>query len=191
MTPANPCFDAAAIILAGGESQRMGQNKCLLPYQGVPLIQHVVEQLAPHFHQVSVSTNTPEAYAFLGLPTVVDQTPGCGPLMGIFSALSRSVHAWNFVVAADIPELPHPLISTLYEERNGHNCVVPRTSTGRFQPLFAFYNRTLLQPMEKCLESGKHRAMDGLLVADRREIRIEETLLENLNTPDDYAKSNK
>ena len=191
MTPTDPCFEAAAIILAGGESRRMGQNKCLLPYRGVPLIQHVAAQLVPRFQQVSVSTNMPEAYAFLGLPMVPDQTPDRGPLMGIVSSLTRSQHGWNFVVAADIPELPHALISELYEKREGHNCVVPRTSTGHFQPLFAFYHRSLLRPMEACLDTGKHRAIDGILVADRCELQIDEKLLANLNTPEDYANANR
>ncbi len=189
--PTFPPYDAGAIVLAGGKSRRMGKNKCLLPYQGLPLIEHVTNQLRPLFQDVLISTNEPDLYRFLGLPMVPDEVADQGPLMGIASALAQSQHDWNLVVATDIPALPLPLIAQMYEKTIGHSCVVPITRSGKYEPLFAFYHRSLVAPMRSCLESGQLRVHYLLEISVRCDILIEDTLLSNLNTPMQYSRSNK
>jgi molybdenum cofactor guanylyltransferase len=184
-------YDAGAIVLAGGKSRRMGKNKCLLPYQGLPLIQHVTDQLRPLFQDVLISTNEPDLYGFLGLPMVADEVTDQGPLMGIASALAQSQHDWNLVVATDIPDIPLPLIVQMYEKTIGHTCVVPITHSGKYEPLFAFYHRSLVAPIRTCLESGKLRVQDILEISVRCDVSIEDTLLSNLNTQTQYSKSNR
>ena len=189
--PSSPPYGAGAIVLAGGKSRRMGQNKSLLPYRGVPLIQHVINQLRPLFSDILISTNDTGTYRFLGLPMVPDEVADQGPLMGIASALLQSSHDWNLVVATDIPELPLSLIAQMYEKTAGHSCVVPVTGLGKYEPLFAFYHRSLVASMHTCLQSGKRRVQDILEISERHEVIIEDSLLCNLNTPDQYAIINQ
>lgn len=186
-----PPYDAGAIILAGGNSRRMGTNKCLLPYQGQPLIQYVVHQLRPLFTTLTVSTNTPETYAFLGLPMVGDAVTGQGPLAGIGAALARATHPWNFVIAADMPEIPLELLHTLALRRAGNRCVVPQTPSGHYEPLFAFYHRALLPDIETALLGGQFRLQYFLHQMEAAAVPISDPGLSNLNTPGDYAASRR
>jgi len=97
-------INATAIVMAGGESRRMGRDKSLLAVGGHPIIQSICEQLRGHFGEILISANEPEKLAFLGLNVVPDRIPGQGPLMGIACALEASRSNLNFVVAGDIPQ---------------------------------------------------------------------------------------
>lgn len=179
-------YDAGAIILAGGGSSRMGCNKSLLPYRGIPLIAHIARQLEPHFGELMIGANTPAEYAFLGLPAVADQVPGQGPLMGLVSCLEAASHDWNLVVATDIPELPLALLPRMFAQTAAHRCVVPRTPDGRFQPLFGLYHRTLTAEMWSLLERGERRMQALLDQLAPATVPVDEHALRNLNTSAEY-----
>src|SRR2546422_171213 len=103
-----------SIILAGGQSRRMGQNKALLRLApgGPTLIERVIAAVAP-FGPLLLVTNTPEVYAFLGRPMVPDAETGVGPLAGLLAGLQAAVPAYNFVLACDMPWLQPALLAHL------------------------------------------------------------------------------
>jgi molybdopterin-guanine dinucleotide biosynthesis protein A len=76
-------------VQAGGQSSRMGEDKALKPFLGRPLIQRVIERLALMADEVLVTTNRPEAFAFLNLPLFPDLKPGRA-LGGLYTALASS-----------------------------------------------------------------------------------------------------
>lgn len=179
-------MDAAAIILAGGRSRRMGRNKALLDWHGTPLIAHIVRQLQPHFPEMLISAATQDEYLFLGLPVVLDEAPDRGPLMGLSRALEGSGHPWNFVVACDMPVLPIHHVNALYAQRDETDCVVARMEGGPREPLFAFYHQRLAPVCREHLATGQ-RSLQGLLDACRcREILLPAGSLITINTPDEY-----
>ncbi|NCU32376.1 MAG: molybdenum cofactor guanylyltransferase, partial [Candidatus Moranbacteria bacterium] len=106
---------ATAIVLAGGKSSRMGEDKSLLPVNGRPLIAHIVDQLRDRFDEIIIGANDPEKYAFLNLPVVTDIEKDKGPLMGIYSCLNASTNDVNFVTACDIPVMNTKLISDMLQ----------------------------------------------------------------------------
>jgi len=181
-----PTFDATAIILAGGKSRRMGTDKSLLPYQGRPLIQHIADQLAPHFASLLVVTNTPERYGFLQAPMAADLEPDQGPLMGIASGLKCTQHTWNLVVATDIPMIPVPLLHQLFAHRSGQRCIIPKERGGQRQPLFGLYHRDMADEILTLLAEGQRSLMSLMDRCKPSEVPIEPGLLANLNTPDAY-----
>jgi len=152
--------DATAVILAGGRSTRMEQDKSMLPIDGQPMIRHVFDQLDGNFTELIISSNTPEDYAFLPARVIADQAPGRGPLMGIASALARSGTDLNFITGCDIPDIHMPLVRRLLALADGYDAVVPRTGNDSFEPLFAVYRRNLAEPMQRVLASGKARIRD-------------------------------
>lgn len=185
-----PVFDAGAVILAGGRSRRMGRDKCLLPYRGVPLIQHVTNQLDALVGEVVVSTNRPDALAFLGLRMVSDIRPDEGPLMGIASALRQANYTWNFITAVDLPEIPLPLVTALYQEiREGTRCVIPCEDGGRVQPLLGWYHRDLAAEILSMLARGERRVHAFAESIAACQVPIPGGTLANLNTLEDYAKA--
>jgi len=145
---------AAAIILAGGQSRRMRREKSLLPVNGRTLIETVIAQIGPHFDEILVSTVAKEKFAFLHLPLIEDEMPGQGPLMAILSALRVSAHAVNFILACDIPFIHIPFMQEILSLARAHDIVVPRYRDGKFEPLFAAYNRSIIPLIEAQITAG-------------------------------------
>lgn len=180
---------ATAIILAGGRSARMGDDKALLDIGGRPMISLILDRLRPHFEQILVSANDARKYAFLGVEIVPDKVPGLGPLGGIASALERSSNDLNFVVACDIPQIDVEIVKRLLAEAEGHDGAIPRNPDGKIEPLFAVYRKSVLSAVEAALRAGELTTRDAFrncriayveLAAGER--------LANLNTPSDVEE---
>lgn len=188
----------AVVILSGGQSRRMGQNKALMPFGGQPLIERVVQVLRPLFGEILISTNTPDDYAHLGLRCVPDLLPDTGSLGGIYSGLAAASHPHVFAVACDMPFLIAPLIEFLKRLAPDYDVVIPRSSRG-LEPLHAFYSKRCLDPMRRQLEAGDHkiirffpevrvRIVEPAELAHIPDAQDERWLL-NLNTPADYDRA--
>ena len=178
---------ASALILAGGQSRRMGQDKSLLPVEGRPLIERLADHFAPHFAQVLVSANDPSKYAFLDLPIIPDETPGQGPLMGILSGLKAAAFDPVLVLACDIPVVDLAFVKNLLALAERADVVMPVSEDGRLEPLFAVYRKTALPKAEAALAEGRRRIvaiLPGLVTAHPP---MPTGWYHNLNTPEDLA----
>jgi molybdenum cofactor guanylyltransferase len=180
---------ATAIILAGGDSVRMGRDKSMLLFEGQPIIKHIMNQLRPHFNQILISSNDTSKYSFLGVEVIPDKVIGHGPLGGIASALKASANDLNFVIACDIPQVDTALMKTLLREGRDFDAVVPGISPSRYEPLFAVYNKDALSALEAALLSGDNRIIDALSPCKVKYIDLTDTQqLKNLNTMEDYLE---
>ncbi len=90
------------IILAGGQSSRMGKEKGLMRWKGKTLIEHAIAILSPLCENIIISANNDHFDSF-GYPVVGDLFPGCGPMGGIFSVLTKSETLNNLVIPSDTP----------------------------------------------------------------------------------------
>lgn len=175
---------ATAIVLSGGASQRMGEDKSIMPVHGQPLVATVVGQLAPHFENLIVSGNQ-EKHAFTGCEVVEDLESGKGPLMGLLSALKASGSDLNFVTACDIPDIHMPFVRRMLREVGEHEAVVPVLSDGHKQPLFAVYRNSVHKKIAERLADGKLAVHALLDVLDVHYIDINGDWYHNLNTRED------
>ncbi len=180
--------DACAIVLAGGESSRMGRDKATLPLGEMSMTGHIVSQLQGHFESVIISAAEEGVHEALGLPVVVDSKRGCGPLMGIAEALSQTKREKNFIIACDTPEVDMPLVRRMLELANGGcEAVVPRYSDGRIEPLYGIYSKGLEPVIREMLRSGERRVRS---LFDRCRTEYfdlpEGCEIINLNTPEEY-----
>jgi molybdopterin-guanine dinucleotide biosynthesis protein A len=181
--------DAAAIVLAGGRSRRMGADKSMLPIGGRPMIEHICRQLCGTFARVLVSANDAEKLAFLGLDVVPDRVPDQGPLMAVASALNASDRELNLVVSCDVPEIKLAVVRRMLAEAEGADLVIPVTSDGKEQPLFAVYCRSVRRCMEQALASGARRLRDIYDLCTVRFLEIDDAgWFANLNTMADYEQ---
>src|SRR5439155_25170310 len=99
-TRGEPMTKITGVIQAGGRSTRMGgEPKALLELGGKRIVERVVDALGAVLADLLVVTNTPERYAFLGLPMVADRYPDGGALGGIFMGLDAARGAAAFTVA--------------------------------------------------------------------------------------------
>jgi molybdopterin-guanine dinucleotide biosynthesis protein A len=196
----------AGFILAGGASSRMGRDKGLLDFSGVPLILHTARLLDPLVAEVTV-VGTPTRYASLGLSVIADaddgqihvhekpEQMGRGPLAGIATALSATHLPWNLIVACDLPYLSAKWVSWLLSRalRSHGDVVIPRTEFG-MEPLAAVYGRECRVPIAAAVARGVRKVSEAIesLRADVvhphewREVEPSELILKNMNAPGDY-----
>lgn len=182
---------ATAIVLAGGRSRRMGTDKSMLSVGGKPMVQHIVEQLRPHFDELMVSANDVEKYAFLGIPVVPDLVPDQGPLRGIASALDKSGSELTFVVACDMPQVNIRLARHLLALAAGCDGAVPMTGESHYEPLFAVYRKSLVPAAVELLDSGERRVAALYSLFNFKYLRANRTQtasLRNLNLVEDYER---
>ncbi len=108
------------LILAGGQSTRMGTDKALLPINGKPLLYRLASQVAAFTQTVTIAIGAPqreslyrEALSDLAAQVsfVTDQFPGCGPLSGLHAGLSAIADGYVFIIACDMPQLSAPLLA--------------------------------------------------------------------------------
>jgi molybdopterin-guanine dinucleotide biosynthesis protein A len=177
----------AAIILAGGKSRRMRREKPLLPVCSRTLIETLIAQVRPCFQTILVSAGDRRKFAFLGLPVVEDESPGQGPLPAILSALRSSPCRSNFVMACDIPFVHLPFLRRVLSLAPGQEIVVPRYRDGKFEPLFAAYDRGIVPAIERQLEAGDFRISSLFRTCRTKFVPMDgQHWFRNLNTIEEY-----
>jgi len=178
-------MNAAAVLLAGGGSTRMGVDKTMLPVNGKPMIQHIRDQLRPWFARILISSNN-RAHGFLGEKIIPDQTAGRGPLMGIVSALRASPYDLCFVMACDIPEIDIRLVRSMVHAASDCDVVAPYSRHP--EPLFAVYRKNTLPILEQMLSSGNLRVTDALKRCRVKYVPIAQGQIRNVNTMSEYCR---
>src|SRR6476646_3246496 len=137
-----PCRNVAAFVLAGGASERMGQDKALLELGGVPMVTRATRLAQPYVASVAIVAPQ-ERYAQLGLRILPDRWPGAGPLGGIATALSATNSEWNLILGCDLPYLTQEWIAWLISHAldSPAYAVVPESRRGP-EPLAAMYHQS-------------------------------------------------
>src|SRR3989338_11073565 len=115
--------DCTAVIMAGGDSLRMGSDKANLLLDGQTLLQRVTATMRQVFPQIILSVRAlrPE----VELPQVCDDPSYAGPLAGLVSGLGQITTPWAFVVACDMPFVVPEVVEQLAQRRAGCQAVVP------------------------------------------------------------------
>jgi len=181
-------FEATAIIMAGGQSKRMGTDKGQLQFKGKSFVENLVETLKDSFAELLISANDTDAYAHLGVPVVPDTLVNAGPLSGLAAALGASNHELNFVVSCDSPVVVFPVVNRLLGGMEGYDCAVVMGDGGQLEPLFAVYRKSLLPRLEAQLQAEK-RSMHAFLSQCRmKAVSVRKGTLVNINTPEEYQE---
>ncbi len=151
------------IVLAGGRSSRMRQDKSFVSLADKPLIERVLDGLRQTFSRLPLLvTNRPDEYAHLGFTMVGDKVVGQGPLGGIHAGLCRTETELNFIVACDMPFLQPAFIRYMAEQASGYQVTMPKDGDAT-EALHAFYTKDCIAPIEACLAAGgKRRIVDFL-----------------------------
>lgn len=183
--------DCTALILAGGDSRRMGQDKAALVLDGKTLLERVTATMQSVFPKVIVSVRQPRSG--VELPQVYDEQASSGPLAGLIAGLAQADTPWVFAVACDMPFVTRAVVIHLAALRNGFQAVVPVVG-GYNQPLAAFYAASALEAMRASLAAGDKSlrgALEKLKVryvseAELRECDPQLRSFFDLDTPQDF-----
>lgn len=174
----------AGFVLAGGRSTRMGRDKALLPWGGRTLLEHIAGQVVQAAGSVTV-IGPPERYQHLGLPTLPDLHPGCGPLAGVETALASTEAEWNLIVACDLPFLDAAFFHRLFQLAR-KPAVVPVSPRGP-EPLCAVYHCSCHLAAAEAITANGLKMQDFIAKIGAHLETIEGNFESNLNTPEDLA----
>ena len=147
---------AAAIILAGGKSSRMGRDKAMLSINGRPLIEHIIETLRPVVGEIIISASEISAYSFSDVRVVADEIPDQGPFHGIVQAMRSARFPLCFIISCDIPEVPVRLVRRMIALAHNADGAVP-VCGGYAEPMCAVYSKKILPLMKLSLAEGNRR----------------------------------
>ena len=194
-----------AIVLAGGRSERMGQDKALIPIQGVPLLQLVCRVAESCADQVYVVTPWQERYEHLlppksqfirEVPLFVEASKEPlpqGPLVGFAQGLAHVQTEWVLLLACDLPKLRVEVLQewTARLDSVGDEAIAALAHhTKGWEPLCGFYRRRCLPTLMEFIHHGG-RSFQGWLKQHPVQVLplSEPEMLFNCNTPEDLLQS--
>lgn len=146
----------SAVILAGGESRRMGRDKAWVELGGRSLIQIAVEKVRGlGVEETFISGRPGVDYSALPCPVLFDLEPSFGPLGGIERALSSVSAPLVLVLAVDLPRMTTTFLRQLVAGCDRLTGVVPSLH-GRLEPLAAIYPRRCHALALDCMARSRH-----------------------------------
>lgn len=182
---------ATLLVLAGGESRRMGRPKAWLEVGGGTLLRYLIQRLAPTFSEVIVSFAEPEQLLEpVPYRIAFDRRLGAGPLAGLESGLVAARNDVVFAIACDMPYVTPEVAQLAVAAARGCDAAIPRHD-GRAEPVCGAYARSALPPITRAIDDGRLRAAD---IAAELEVTwlegLDSSLFRSLNVPADLERFN-
>lgn len=198
----------SAIVLAGGQSSRMGQDKALLEIEGIPLLQKVGEAALACSDRVYIVTGWQQRYQHLSIATncqFLQEINPQGPLISFRDALSQVVDmaspkpCWVLLLACDLPNLQAQVLQdwitqltclpdTVQAYLPKHTAIASTNRNNKqWEPLCGLYRSDCLVNLQKFIASGGNsfqRWLPHIQIAEIPDIDPE--MLFNCNTPSDF-----
>jgi molybdopterin-guanine dinucleotide biosynthesis protein A len=193
-----------AIVLCGGKSSRMGQDKATLPFGPEQMLQRIVRLISQVVDSSGIVVVAADGQRLPELPATItvtrDECPGRGPLEGIAAGLKAMPSSIDAVYATscDVPLLKPQFVNRMFEHLGSSQIAVP--FDGQYHhPLASVYRTSILPIVNGLLESQELRPralfarVETVLVAvdSLREVDPSLSTLMNLNSPQDYEAALK
>ena len=201
-----PAREATGLLLAGGDSSRMGFNKALVRVGGRTLVERTARLLEELTATVLIVSRDRSVAAGLPYPVVDSERPGVGPLAALAAGLSRCATPWALVLACDLPLFPAALGAHMLALATGQEAAVPGAGPGAprgeapageanadgnpggweavvphwngfWEPLAAVYARSCLPAIQDALARGEKRVTSFYGQVRVRPVREEEIRL--------------
>ena len=181
---------ATLIILAGGESKRMGRPKHLLPKpRGGTILEHLIARLSPMFTETLVVGRNliPPCDS---VRVVEDLYLTRSPLVGIYSGLLAAKTELSFVIACDMPFVRSSLVAHILSRSSDVDVCVPMVN-GYYEPLCAAYRRSAIPAIAETIErsvfkvTAPYKDLNLRTIPEEEIERFDEELVSftNLNVP--------
>ena len=184
--------ELTAIVLAGGKSTRMKQDKGLISLHGKMMIEHVIGKMIKIAGHIIIITQNP-AYRQFGFPCYKDSYKDKGPLAGIYTGLLHSTTQKNLVVGCDTPFLSGNMLKALIKSCSDEDVLITEHE-GKAEPLCAIYDRNCIPHFHKVLKQDKLKITDAIsdlktvVINFDRENWMTKDEFANINTPEELNK---
>ena len=186
----------SAVLLAGGESRRMGWDKATMSYRGRPLWQiqlELIRKLTPR--EIFISARRDPDWRPADIQFIADDVPSRGPLSGLAASIERITTTHLLALAIDMPEMSGTYLKFLYAQIEPGCGVIPKIGN-RAEPLAAIYPREAASEFRRALAGAEFSlqslARDLAAAGKLREIAVQEQQTElflNINTQDGLHRS--
>ena len=179
--------DITGIILAGGKSTRMGEDKSNKLYKGIPFLQHIIEAMKKVTNKIIIITNN-ACHTKFGYPCFSDIVPDQGPIGGIYTALYHASTEKNMILSCDVPFITYDILNNLIKQYDPTYDIIAYQNT----PLVALYHRSTLNTFLKSIETKHLRLRDVLTTLRVKNIYIKKNMapyIVNINTPQQYKEA--
>ena len=182
-------MEATLLVLAGGDSRRMGRPKAWIEVGDAYLLRYVVERLAPAFSEVMVSFAEPEQMErHIPYRVVFDRKRSAGPLAGLEAGLLSANHDVLFAIACDMPYVTRSTAEMAVAATRGADAAIPRHD-GLFEPVCGAYRKSALPVIASALDAGRYTAHDVVMDLDVTWLEgLDPAEFESLNTPADLER---
>ncbi|MFZ2511097.1 MAG: molybdenum cofactor guanylyltransferase [Gordonia sp. (in: high G+C Gram-positive bacteria)] len=190
-------LNLAGVVLAGGRSRRMGQDKASLEWEGRPMLTVVTDVIAQRCDPVLVAAApTSQAYAELsdvaGVDWITTEPTGAGPLGGLVAALEAAEAAGSpvaFVCATDMPLIQPELIDELLHALTVSTDAVVVHEGGRDHPMAAIYRTRIVPQLAELIAAGEQRMLAALDAIVTHRVGVSDaTWLTNVDAPEDLHR---
>jgi molybdopterin-guanine dinucleotide biosynthesis protein A len=181
----------AGVVVAGGESRRMGRDKATLPLPdgSGTMVERVVDVVSQRCSPVYVMAAPGQPLPALSVPILRDEVRGLGPLPATGRGLRAAAAAgarYAFVAAVDMPSLTADLIDELFRLAVETNAEVVMPWDGRSHYLAAVYRTDLADRIDALVAAGARKMSDLIDASDSQQIVLTDSAaLTNVNTVDD------
>jgi molybdenum cofactor guanylyltransferase len=178
-----------SIILAGGLSTRMGQDKALLKIAGLPLLQRVINTAQRVSSPVLVVTAWPEKYqAMVGCEFLCDRLSQ-GPIVALAQGLEAVSTEWVLLLSCDLPNLRSAMLQTWINQLvlvpENAIAYLPSGSKG-WEPLCGFYRSACRESIQAYVNGGSRSLQRWLQTQVVATLEVDDrSVLFNCNTPED------
>lgn len=180
----------SALILSGGLSSRMGQEKRLIHYHGKTQEQYLFDLLKPYCNEVFVSLNQNQTTELPYIPDL--DLPIKSPIVGILSAFHQNPNKAWLVVACDMPFVDEKTIDYLLQYRNPEKYATAfENPEGHFpEPLLTIYEPKIYPNLLEAVNQGIKSPMNVLKNLD---IELKKDFdfqwIQNVNTIEERTKT--
>ncbi len=176
------------ILLAGGKSSRMGEDKGLMSFKGKAMISHALNLVQEINDNIIIITNNNE-YKKFGYPVYEDIYKEKGPMGGIYTGLTHSRQKTNIVLSCDSPFIEKELLLFLVENSHGFDITVP-VKEERSHQLIGVYSKTCLHVFKSQIESGNYKLRDSFEYIKVNLLdcnKFEDSIFKNINSKNDIC----
>lgn len=181
------------IILSGGKSSRMGEEKGLVDFHGKPLISYAIDFLHSISDSIIIGANHElERYRKFGHLIVEDEIKEIGPIGGLLSTLKHSSSERNFVISCDMPFINSALLNFLLQNMQDADVAAATHDEGKIEPLCGIYSKKIIPEIEAAIEKGHYKLLDLFNMVRFKAIKIDtslpfynDQLFYNINRPED------
>lgn len=181
--------DVTGVILAGGKSTRMGEEKALLDLNGKPFIEIIFSRMQNVFKRVIVVTENSKKFVSLNIFCYEDIIKNMGPLGGLFTALKVAETDFIFLTTCDMPLICEEVIETILKVKSKDKIVVGRVGSDLL-PLFGLYPKVVLFQLSEILQIGEKRVIAFINKTGFESVDLSnfKDKLLNINNKEEYKK---